>query len=221
MSDEGLLKMVNSLKQIGYLRSKQVEKAFLAVDRSFFIPKDAEMFAYYDQPIPIGQNQTISAPTVVAFMLESLELKKGFRILEIGTGSGYNSALISYLIGKKGKLITIEFYEELTNLAKLNIENLKKSNSKLNFDNITFITGDGSLGYEKEAPYDRIIVTAAMPQLTEVHPLIQQLKEDGKLIAPVGNSYFQDLILYDKKTNLFKKLLPVMFVPLQGKYGFK
>lgn len=185
----------------------------LAVDRAFFVPRS--FMPYQDQPFPVGKGQTISAPSVVAFMLEHLDVSQGMKILEIGTGSGYNTAILSHLVGPKGKVISIELQQELVDIAKNNLAKIEHP------DNIEVHTGDGSCGYGKEAPYDRVIVTAAMPFLDIGHPLVQQLKEGGKAVAPVGSRHGQDLIVYDKSTGTSHKVLPVIFVPLLGKYGFK
>lgn len=217
-----LEEMTLYLRSIGLLKSKIIEKALLTVDRRYFVPQNCQGFAYDEQALPVGHGQTISAPGVVSFMLEALEVKKGSKVLEIGTGSGYNTALLSYLIGKRGKLITIEKIPELTELAKNNMDSLAKheSNKRLNFENIEFLVEDGSCGHQQLAPYDRIIVTAAMPGLDNSHPLILQLAKKGKLVAPVGNRFYQDLIIYDNEYKTYKKILPVVFVPLVGKCGF-
>ncbi len=204
-SNEG---MVNYLIGGGWIISESVKEAFLAVDRALFVPPRAESSAYYDSPLPIGHGQTISAPSVVAFMLEKLEIKKGMKVLELGTGSGYNTALISRLVGTRGKVFSLDIVPEVTEFAK---KNLKK------YKNIELITVDGSCGYDKKAPFDRIMVTAAMPNI-ENHPLIKQLKPKGRLIAPVGTRMYQDLILYSE--GKYEKVLPVVFVPLVGKCGF-
>ncbi|MBI5051191.1 protein-L-isoaspartate O-methyltransferase [Candidatus Micrarchaeota archaeon] len=221
MVNQGLIELVEKLKGAGYLKLKRTEKAILAVDRGYFVPEYAKTFAYYDQPIPIEENQAISAPSVVSFMLDALDVRPEMNVLEIGTGSGYNAALLSFLVGRKGLVTSIEFYEKLHEFAKKNIGKVKNGEPKLEFKNLNLVLGDGSLGYEISAPYDAIISTAAISGINEMHPFVQQLKEDGKLIAPVGTSSFQDLILYSKKTNLFRKILPVMFVPMRGVGGIK
>ncbi len=203
--------LVGYLVSGGWIHSERVKEAFLAVDRIHFVPEGARNSAYYDTPLPIGQGQTISAPSVVAFMLEKLEIPDGAKILELGAGSGYNAALLSYLAGPKGKLISFDVVPELVEMTKKNLARWGKAK------NVELFAGDGSCGYEAEAPYDRIIVTANMPYI-ENHPLIKQLKKGGKLIAPVGDRFYQDLILYSNGT--YKKILPVMFVPLIGKCGF-
>lgn len=215
MPESELLEMVNYLKHTGYIRSESIEEAMLAVDRAYFVPSDYEGFAYSDNALPMGYNQTISAPSVVAFMLEALQLKPGMKVLEIGTGSGYNSALISHILGRRGKITTVEIVPELFDIAKNNISKMKNLQ-----DNVQFICGDGNNGYEKDAPYERIIVTASMPALLPDNPLIKQLKKNGKLIAPVGDRN-QNLVLYDNRTKTSERILSVMFVPLTGKTGVK
>jgi len=210
--DMGNQEMVEYLVRIGAIKSENVRMAFLAVDRGMFTTRNYNGSAYMDYPIPITDGQTISAPSVVAIMLEYLEIKKGQKILEIGSGSGYNTALLSYLVGESGKVVSIEYLSSLYEIANANLKKCAWCK------NVLLINGDGSEGYEKEAPYDRIIVTAAMPYI-ENHPLTKQLKKDGILVAPVGNKYYQDLVIY--KNGKSKSVLPVAFVPLRGKYGFK
>ncbi len=202
--------MVTFIRQTGLLTSKRVEDAMLAVDRALFMPEDAP--AYDDRAYPIMSGQTISAPGVVAFMLEQLDIQECMKILEIGTGTGYNAALLSHLVGPSGKVFSVELLSELHEIAK---KNLAKIGSPKNLE---LILGDGSIGYEKEAPYDRIIATAGMPDLNR--QVIDQLKEDGKAIAPVGGEHFQNLVIFDKKKGEYKRILPVVFVPLRGEKGF-
>lgn len=204
--------MVDALRRWGAIRSRVVERAFRKVDRALFV--EQKEYAYEDMALPTRSGQTISAPGVVAAMLEWLDVREGMNILDVGSGSGYNAALLAELAGKDGRVITIEKYSELSELAKKNIAKIGS------YRNIFYEVGDGSEGCEKYAPYNRIIVTAAMPWFDGTHPLAKQLKEDGKLVAPVGERYFQNLIVYDKKTNSAMKVLDVIFVPLVGNYGF-
>ncbi len=200
-------KLVDFLINSGAIKSKKVKEAFLKTPRHLFI--DSE-YSYEDIPLPSIKGQTISQPSIVAYMLENLDLKKNHKVLEIGAGTGWNAALISRIV-YPGKVITIEIDEDLAMLAKKNIQ-------KLNIKNVEVIHGDGSLGYEKEAPYDRCIVTAACPRIPP--SLIEQLKQNGKLIAPVGDSFSQYLILYDKKKNEIKNLGGCVFVKMRGRFGF-
>jgi protein-L-isoaspartate(D-aspartate) O-methyltransferase len=164
---------------------------------------------------PIGAGQVITAADVVASMLSSLGVRRGMNVLEIGTGSGYAAALLSELVGRNGKVITMEVVPELAALAQANLSKLPKPKT-----NITIIVGDGSEGYPEGAPFDRILVTAGMPSLDASHPFVKQLAGDGKLVAPVGGYHTQDLVLFDKKSGKQESFLPVCFVPLVGKGGW-
>lgn len=204
--------MVDALKAEGAIRSSAVEAAFRKVDRAFFVNDPGE--AYFDTALPTLVGQTISSPTVVATMLEWLDVHPGMNVLEVGSGSGYNAALISELAGKNGQVVTIEKYPELSRFAKENVAKAKVGG------NIFYEIGDGSAGCPRYAPYDRIIVTAAMPGFGWDHPLGGQLKQGGKLVAPIGDTFMQQLIVYDRRTGSGMAVLGVMFVPLVGKYAF-
>jgi len=194
------------------INNKDVLLAFKQVKREDFILKKYKEQAYEDIPLPIGFNATISQPTTVMIMTQALDVKKGNKILEIGTGSGYQAALLSILVGEKGKIISTEFIPELADFAKQNLKDYK---------NVTIIKTDGSKGYKEQAPYNAIIITAAIPELPQT--IIDQLKEGGRLVAPVGPQGEQRMIKLIKKDNRFIKedLGSFMFVPLKGKYGFK
>ena len=208
--------LVKRLLEYGYIKTENVRQAMEKVPREEFLPEANRSYAYVDQPLPIGKGQTISAPHMVAMICERLELKEGMKVLEIGTGFGYNAAVISEAMGKKGHIYSIERIEYLAKLAE---ENLKRTGYG---ENVTVIVGDGTLGYEKEAPYDRIYGTASAPYVPE--PLKEQLKVGGKLLIPVGEqSYFQDLICIIKESETKfkeKSLGGVAFVPMIGKYGW-
>ena len=193
--------------------SDKVAEAMLKVPRHLFVPPEYRREAYNDYPLPIGYDQTISAPHMVAIMCELLELDEGMKVLEIGTGSGYHAAVVAEIVGKKGKVITVERIPELAKRA----EEVLRS---LGYDNVIVIVGDGSEGYKEEAPYDRIYVTATAPDIPP--PLVEQLKEGGKMVIPVGN-FNQYLYLIEKKRGgkIEKRNMgPVRFVPLIGKFGF-
>ncbi len=193
---------------------EKVLEAMLRVPRHKFVPKYAQSEAYVDMPLDIGHGQTISAPHMVAIMCDLLELSEGHKVLEVGAGSGYNAAVMGELVGKSGHVYTVERLEPLVQLAK---ENLKRTG----YNNVTVLLEDGSMGYSEYAPYDRIAVTCAAPDIPE--PLLEQLKPGGILVIPVGN-YFQELIRVkkDSEGNIHKERKGgVIFVPLIGKYGFR
>jgi protein-L-isoaspartate(D-aspartate) O-methyltransferase len=211
-SEERRINLVKQLILERRIKTKEVEKAFLDVKREDFLPENKKKYAYIDTPLEIGNGQTISAPHMVAIMVEGLDIKKGQKILEIGAGSGYHAAIVSRLIGDSGHVYSIERYPTL-------VENAKKNIEKSKIENVTIINGDGSEGLEKYAPYDRIYVTCAAPDIPQ--PLIDQLKDNGKLMIPVGRMLSQ-LILIEKNEGKIKRknLGGCAFVPLVGKYGF-
>ncbi len=196
----------------GTIKDKRVIGAFKKVPRENFIKKEHLEEAYGDYPLAIGEGQTISQPTTVMLMTEALELQKGHKVLEVGSGSGYQAAIIANIVGEKGKVISTEIIDDLVKFAQENIKKLKLKNLKI-------IKHDGSKGYEKEAPYDRIIVTAACPKIPD--SLKKQLKENGVIVAPVGDLNEQVMIKARKKSGklIEESLGHFMFVPLKGKYG--
>jgi protein-L-isoaspartate(D-aspartate) O-methyltransferase len=189
------------------IKDETVLNAMLKVDRHEFVPEEARHLAYSDRPLPIGEGQTISQPYIVALMTELLELKKGDRVLEIGTGSGYQAAILAELADH---LYTIEIIESLGRSA----EGLLR---KLGYKNITVKIGDGYIGWEEFAPFDAIIVTAAPPHIPQ--PLLDQLKERGRLVIPVGD-YYQELKKITKVKGEIKSqdIIPVVFVPMTGEH---
>lgn len=205
--------LISYLKNSRYLTEDNVESAFRNIPRHEFVPESELDYAYYNEPLPIMKNQTISQPGVVSRMTEWLDVKRGQNILEIGTGSGWQSGILSYLVGD-GIVFSIELHPELVKFAQGNLKKLK-------IKNVHVILGDGSIGYAKESPYDRIIITAACTEIPL--PLLEQLKENGLLLAPVGDAS-QSLILL-KKTSKgiveIKNQSNYVFVPLLGKFGKK
>lgn len=205
--------LIRWMKEYNYIRTLAVEKAFQKVPRENFVLEGYEGGAYADTPLPILANQTISAPSMIAIMLEVADLKKGQKVLEIGAGSGYNAALISEIVGQEN-IVAIERIPELVGWAS---KNLKKSG----YD-VKVVQGDGTMGYEKDAPYDRIIVTAAAPKISKYW--IEQLKPGGKIIAPVGSKHFhQELVVVTKDNDGKTKTENrggCVFVPLIGAEGW-
>ena len=201
--------LIDYLIGSGILKNQRVIDAFRKIKRQNFLLPEYREFSYADEPLPIMSGQTISQPTTIAIMTEALKLKPGMKVLEVGAGSGYQAALISEIVGLKGKVFTIELLEELYKFAKRNLKDYK---------NVKVILGDGSKGYEKEAPFDRIIVTAAGSKIPE--KLFEQLKEQGILMIPVGSSFSQEMleIRKVKGEKLIKNLGQFVFVPLRGEY---
>ena len=193
---------------------KKIINAFLKVPRENFVLDEWKWQAYDDNPLPIPADQTISQPTTVVQMLNELELKRGMKVLEIGAGSGYNAALMGKIVGKEGKVISVEIIPELVKFAKENLEKVKIKNVKI-------VKADGSRGYEKEKPYDRIVCTAASPKIPETWK--EQLKRGGIILAPVGKKYGQTLLKIKRIGNNYEyeELGDYLFVPLRGKHGFE
>jgi len=219
---EAKLILLKRLKEEGILKTEKVEKALLKVPRELFVPEEYRRYSYYDEPIPIGYNQTISAPHMVAIMTEELNPELGWRVLEVGTGSGYQAAILAEIVAppeksKKewGHVYSIERIEELAKIAKRNLERAGYA------ERVTVIVGDGTLGYSEASPYDGIIVTAAAPKISQ--RLIEQLKLGGRMVIPIGDRYFQRLHLIEKTSSGIKTKVkePCIFVPLIGRDGFE
>lgn len=192
------------------IKNQKVLDAFRKVERHKFIPEDLRNSAYGDFPVPIGEGQTISQPYIVALMTECLDLNSQDKILEIGTGSGYQAAILAELAKE---IYTIERFPALAERAGAIL-------NELGYTNIKIKAGDGTLGWEEAAPFDKIMVTAASPRIPL--PLTGQLKENGKLILPLGESFSQVLTLVEKKEGKLKSadICGCVFVPLVGKHGW-
>jgi len=202
---ERKLMVENQIKGRG-IHSDNVLQAMVAVPRHRFISKNQEKRAYLDGPLPIGLEQTISQPFMVAYMSEGLDIKMNHKVLEIGTGSGYQTAILSLLTTQ---IYTVEIIKELSSKACILLDNL-------GYKNINFKVDDGAFGWREEAPFDRIIVTAAPKKIPKI--LIDQLALGGKMIIPIGENY-QNLFLFEKKMNgkmTQRLLMPVIFVPMMG-----
>jgi protein-L-isoaspartate(D-aspartate) O-methyltransferase len=176
------------------------------VPRHELVPPDVRAFAYADHPLPIGHGQTISQPYIVAFMTEKLDPKPTDRVLEIGTGSGYQAAVLS---GVVAKVHTIEIVEPLARRAEADLK-------RLGYTNVFVRAGDGYKGWPEAAPFDTVIVTCAPDHVPQ--PLVDQLKEGGRMVIPVGEANNQSLYLLEKRgTNVVRRaILPVRFVPMTG-----
>jgi protein-L-isoaspartate(D-aspartate) O-methyltransferase len=199
--------LLKKLKTLGF-RKKTLE-AFTSVDRESFVPRELRHHAYEDAPLPIGHGQTISQPYTIAIMLEELDPQEGQKILEVGSGCGYVLALLSTIVGKKGQVIGLELSSEL---AKTSIQNTK------GYKNVKVYKKDGTKGLPAKAPFDKILISAA--PLRTPPKLIEQLKNDGILVAPIGPSFQQSIFTLEKKNNEIQvknKIPGFVFVPLVEK----
>jgi len=190
---------------------KELETYFYSLDRSFFIENDMKKYADYDSPIPIGYGQTISQPSLVLEMTKLLSPDNDSKVLEIGTGSGFQTAILAKI---SKEVYTVERIKELMDKAQQRLK-------ELNFTNVYFKTGDGSKGWEEHALYDRIMVTCAARVLPK--ELVDQLKVGGRMVIPVGSPESQKLLLVtktDKGINM-QNLGWVRFVELKGEYGWE
>jgi len=185
------------------ITDQKVLEVMLKVERHKFVPKDIQHLAYIDEPLPIGFGQTISQPYIVALMTQLLELKGDEKVLEIGTGSGYQAAILAEIAKE---VYTIEIIPELAQRA----EKLLK---ELGYKNIFVKIGDGYLGWPEHAPFDKIILTCAPEEIPQT--LVEQLKDGGKMVLPVGRGV-QDLIVVEKQKDkiITKSVIPVRFVPM-------
>ncbi len=192
------------------LRDRRVLHAMRTVPRHRFVPLSLRVLAYADCALPIGHEQTISQPYVVACMTAALGLNGDERVLEVGTGSGYQAAILSQLARE---VFTIERIPELAEQAKTRLH-------ALGYTSIQVKTGDGSLGWPEMAPFDAILVTAAAPSVPQ--PLLDQLAVGGRLVVPVGDEWGQSVMRVYRREGevVYEKLEQVVFVPLIGEYGW-
>ena len=188
------------------IREASVLAAMAKVPREEFVPADSRTASYEDGPLPIGYGQTISQPYIVAFMTEQLRLKPSDRLLEIGSGSGYQAAILAELVAD---VYTIEILEPLAKTAEATLQ-------RLGYKNVHLRVGDGYQGWPEEGPFDAIIVTCAPDKVPQ--PLVDQLKDGGRMVIPVGERFAQQLYLLEKKNGQLKEsaTLPVRFVPMAG-----
>jgi protein-L-isoaspartate(D-aspartate) O-methyltransferase len=211
-------RLVELLKLQGVVVSEEVERAMLRVPREEFVPPEYRDEAYEDHPLPIPEGQTISAPHMCAIMCEAAEIKRGDSVLEIGTGSGYHAALCAEIVSPTGEpleglVVTVEVIAKLARFAK---ENLKRAGY---YGRVHLIVADGSAGAPVRATFDKILVTAAAPRVPP--PLLEQLKEGGILVIPVGPRWQQLLVKVKKeKGELVREPVTYcVFVALRGRYG--
>lgn len=192
------------------VRDKRVLAAMGSVPRHCFVPRHLQHEAYADGPLPIGENQTISQPYMVAITCQRAVLEGSERVLEVGAGSGYQAAVLSRLAAE---VIAIERIPALAELARKNL-------TAANIDNVEIVCGDGTLGYGPGAPYDAIVVAAAAPELPPA--LVEQLATGGRIVIPVGTRFMQDLAVYTKNARGLQRSSgdPCVFVPLVGERGW-
>ncbi len=196
--------LLQGLRRKGF--SPEILNAFSKVKRGNFIPEKLRGLAYLDEALPIGEGQTISQPYTIATMLSFLNLKKGQKILEVGSGCGYVLALLSEIVGKHGNVFGIEKIKELADKSKKNTKNLK---------NVRIYNKNGRFGLGKKSPFDRILISASCSEIPK--PLISQLKKNGILVAPIGNKFNQSLVSFQKingKLKIIENFQGFIFVPL-------
>ncbi|MEK6901656.1 MAG: protein-L-isoaspartate(D-aspartate) O-methyltransferase [Nanoarchaeota archaeon] len=193
---------------------ERILHAFAEIPRELFVSVQLQPHAYDDVPLPTIRKQSISQPTTIMLMLQTIDLQPGEKVLEVGAGAGYQASIISKLIGPQGILITLEVIPELVQIAKHNLQTLQLTN-------VNVYEADGSEGFPTEAPFDKIIITAACPTIPQ--PIIDQLNENGIVIAPVGDLRSQTMVKGTKVNGHLELefLGPFVFVPMKGKYGFK
>ncbi|MCD6232240.1 protein-L-isoaspartate(D-aspartate) O-methyltransferase [Candidatus Aerophobetes bacterium] len=192
------------------IKDKRVLTAFLKVEREKFVPKNLRKEAYEDFPLSIGEGQTISQPYMVALMTQCLKLQGEEKILEVGTGSGYQTAILAEL---SKEVFSLERIEKLAHKARRILHNL-------GYTNVQIFVANGTLGWEEFSPYDRILVTAGAKEVPL--PLIEQLKDEGIMVIPVGDLYSQKLKVIEKRGDVInsRTVESCIFVPLIGKYGW-
>ena len=208
---EERLQMVQYQIEARGVGDRRVLNAMREISRHLFIPAEFQDAAYHDRPLPIGSGQTISQPYIVGLMTSLLELKQSDMVLEIGAGSGYQAAILSKLART---VVTVERLPEIATKAKDTLQ-------RLGIFNVNVVVGDGTLGYAPDAPYDGIIITAASPDIPA--PLIDQLADGGRLVAPVGSRDLQQLVRIRKQGDLNSRenFGGVVFVPLLGRHGWQ
>jgi protein-L-isoaspartate(D-aspartate) O-methyltransferase len=204
------LRLIEDLRAKG-IRDLAVLRAFERVPRHQFVPSGIRHRAYDDAPLPIGNGQTISQPFIHAHYLELLELKGTEKVLEIGTGTGYQTALLAQLVPQ---VFSIERIAALSAQARVNLE-------KLGIKNVSLLVGDGTLGWSAYAPFDAILVSAGSPSVPK--PLLDQLADGGRMLIPEGDLETQHLMIYKRQGERIarREVAPVRFVPLMGSHGWE
>ncbi|MFC1687414.1 protein-L-isoaspartate(D-aspartate) O-methyltransferase [Patescibacteria group bacterium] len=199
--------LIDQLIREGYLKTPRIVEAFRRIKRKDFVLPEMKNESAVNAPLPIGKGQTISQPLTVAFMLELLQPQKDDVVLDIGSGSGWQTAILAHIVGKKGSVTAIERIQSLSDFGKKNVE-------KYCFTNTQFVCGDGTRGYPQNAPFDKIIVAAGAQEIPD--SLLKQLRIGGRLVIPVG-LYEQEIVMQEKvlKNSIKEKRFPgFQFVPL-------
>lgn len=206
--------LADRLEEWGYIRSPAVRAAFLRVPRERFVPEDVRGAAYDDTPLPIGHGQTISAPSMIAIMLEEAALKAGEAVLELGTGSGYNAALLAELAGPD-RVVTVERIPELAAMGRGNLEAAGYR--------VEVVVGDGTLGHPPRAPYDCIFATAGAPRIPG--PWMDQTRVGGRIVAPIGRGRLSQVLVTARRVSDSRwdmtEGTACAFVPLIGEQGWR
>ena len=198
--------LVAKLIRDGYLKTPQIIGAFSVIDRADFVPEEYKSESYGDYPLPIGYGQTISQPATVAFMLELLQPEAGDKVMDIGAGSCWQTALLAEIVGEKGSVSALERIPELCEFGQKNLQ-------KYHFKNISFLCADATKGLPEQAPFDKIIAAAAGDMMPPIW--LEQLKVGGRIVAPIGSSIW--LYIKKSKTEFEKLEYPgFVFVPLVG-----
>jgi len=208
--------LLDRLEQAGRYDDPRIREAFEAHPRWRCLADDGRVSrraSIEDKPVPIGDNQTISAPHMVAILVDRADIQSGHRVLEVGCGSGWLAVVASELLGDEGHVVGVEIVPELVELARRNV-------MQEGVDNVDIVMGDGGIGCPEQAPYHRVIVSAAAPEVPE--PLIDQLRFGGSLVIPVGTRNYQQLVRIQKTEDGTQReeLGGCAFVPLVGEYGF-
>ena len=201
---ETFVSLISVLKGKGVLRNKKVFDAFVKIDRRYFVPKDLQDFAYDATPLPIGGGQTISQPYTVVFMLELLDVQKGDKVLDVGSGSGYTTALLSELVGDRGRVVGVEIIPELVTLGKKNLSHYHPFYAEI------YQSGE-EMGRKEEAPYDKILVSAGSNTIPQ--ELLKQLKKGGRMVIPIEDGIWKIEKKADDTLNI-EKHHGFAFVPL-------
>jgi len=213
---DGWSQLLDRLEQAGRYDDPRIREAFEAHPRWRCLADDGRVSrraSIEDKPVPIGDNQTISAPHMVAILVDRADIQSGHRVLEVGCGSGWLAVVASELLGDEGHVVGVEIVPELVELARRNV-------MQEGVDNVDIVMGDGGIGCPEQAPYHRVIVSAAAPEVPE--PLIDQLRFGGSLVIPVGTRNYQQLVRIQKTEDGTQReeLGGCAFVPLVGEYGF-